>query len=37
MGRKRMNGEAKVKILAQRQENTIMKNSAEVQRVQGHL
>ena len=37
MGRKNMNGEAKVRILAWRQENVIMNRSADVLRVQGHL
>ena len=32
-----MNGEATVRILAQRQENMIVKKSADVLRVQGHL
>ena len=37
MGRKRMNGEATVRILAWRQENLTMKKSAGVLRGQGHL
>ena len=37
MGRKRMDGEEKVRIFAQRQENVTTIKSADVPRGQGHL
>ena len=37
MGRKRMDGEEKVRIFARRQENMTTKKFAEVPRGQGHL
>ena len=37
MGRKRMDGEEKVRIFAWRQENVTTKKSADILRDQGHL
>ena len=37
MGRKRMDGEEKVRFFAWRQENVTTKKSADVLRCQGHL
>ena len=37
MSQKNLDGKENVRILARRQENVIMKNSADVLRGQGHL